>query len=75
MIIYTKKAASSTSPSMTLSIMGVVVQLFYGTGTFRGWLSVFRKFSPVLKGENNVCCFSNYVLQGDIFIHPVPAVI
>lgn len=48
---------------------------FYGTGTFRGWLSVFRKFPPVLKGENNVCCFSNYVLQGDIFIHPVPAVI
>ena len=32
-------------------------------------------FFPVLKGENNVCCFSPYVLQGDIFIHPVPAVI
>lgn len=28
-ITYTKKAASSTSPSMTLSIMGVVVQLFF----------------------------------------------
>ena len=32
-------------------------------------------FSPVLKGENNVCCFSHYIIKGDILLHPVPAVI
>lgn len=32
-------------------------------------------FSPVLKGENNVFCLGYYILQGDILLHPVPAVI
>lgn len=76
MVIYTKKAASSTFPIYDPFYHGGGgTAFFYGTGTLMGLLSVFRKFSSAMKGENNVFCFSHYIFQGDIFIHPVPAVI